>query len=77
MTLDADNWQLLQELFHLAENTPAQDRDRVLCERCADHALRQRAIQIFNASLLDAAIHSKTGLHSLLRHSQVDRRAKS
>jgi hypothetical protein len=52
MTQDADNWQLLQDLFHLAEMTPEPDRERVLSERCTDDAVRQRAINIFNASML-------------------------
>jgi len=30
MTQDADHWELLQDLFHLAEVTPAEDRERVL-----------------------------------------------
>ena len=39
MTQDADNWVLLQELFHLAEITPEADRERVLAERCPDEKL--------------------------------------
>ena len=34
MAQDAENWELLQELFDLAEATPEADRERVLAERC-------------------------------------------
>jgi len=50
MTKDADNWQMLQDLFHLAEATPEADRERVLTEKCPDEELRRRAMDILNAS---------------------------
>jgi len=50
MTKEADNWQMLQDLFHLAEATPEADRERVLAEKCPDEELRRRAMEIFNAS---------------------------
>ena len=59
MTQDADNWQLLQDLFHLAEMTPEPDRERVLSERCTDDAVRQRAINIFKAWMLDAVMRGE------------------
>jgi len=78
MTQDADNWQLLQELFHLAEVTPEADRERVLTARCPDKKLRSRAIDIFNASNIEAAepakhaaiplLNNKIGPYSLIRH---------
>jgi serine/threonine protein kinase/tetratricopeptide (TPR) repeat protein len=77
MAQDADNWQLLQDLFHLAEATPAVDRKRVLAERCPDAELCRRAIDIFNASSIEeaevAAAHvpaltSKIGPYTLIRH---------
>ena len=49
MTKDAENWQLLQEVFHLAEVTPDADRERVLAEKCPDAELRRRALEIFAA----------------------------
>jgi serine/threonine protein kinase/tetratricopeptide (TPR) repeat protein len=77
MTRDAENWQLLQELFHLAEVTPEADRERVLTERCPDVALRQRAMNIFTASIIEEtqepaahepAVSGKIGPYTLIRH---------
>lgn len=77
MTQDADNWELLQELFHLAEITPEADRERVLEEKCPDEKLRRRALKIFMASSLeepvktppkDSAVGSKIGPYTLMRH---------
>ena len=59
MRKDADNWQLLQELFHLAEATPEADRERVLAEKCPDEELRRRAMDIFNASGVEEAEASR------------------
>jgi eukaryotic-like serine/threonine-protein kinase len=53
MTKDADNWQMLQDLFHLAETTPETDRERVLTERCPDEKLRRRAMNIFEAANIE------------------------
>jgi hypothetical protein len=55
MAQDADNWQMLQDLFYLAEATPAAVRERVLAERCADTELCRRAMEIFNASSREEA----------------------
>jgi len=77
MTKDAENWKLLQELFHLAEVTPEADRERVLAEKCSDEKLRRRALKIFTASSLeepvktqpqDSAIGTKIGPYTLIRH---------
>jgi eukaryotic-like serine/threonine-protein kinase len=77
MTQDADNWELLQELFHLAETTPEADRDRVLKEKCPDEKLRLRALKIFMASSVeelaerppqDSAVGSKIGQYMLIGH---------
>lgn len=81
MTKDADNWQLLQELFHLAEATPEADRERVLTEECSDEDLRRRAMEIFDASNIveaeDARAHisalaeplpDKIGPYTIIRH---------
>jgi serine/threonine-protein kinase len=78
MTQDAENWELLQDLFHLAETTPAEDRERVLAERCPDEKLRRRALRIFTASSQenqaatppseDSSLGSKIGPYTLLRH---------
>ncbi len=78
MTQDAENWELLQELFHLAEVTPEADRERVLQERCPDQDLRRRAMKIFAAatkeqpvippSAEDSSLGSKIGPYTLIRH---------
>lgn len=51
MSQDSENWSLLQSLFHLAEETPAEERERVLAEHCADAALVQRALSLLRSSL--------------------------
>jgi tetratricopeptide (TPR) repeat protein len=80
MTQDAENWELLQELFYLAEETPEPDRERVLTERCPDEALRRRAMKLVTASLeepvrspahelpQDAQGARKIGPYTLIRH---------
>jgi serine/threonine-protein kinase len=77
MTRDADNWELLQELFHLAETTPEAYRERVLAEKCPDERLRRRALKIFTASSLeepvkrepkDSAVGTRIGPYALIRH---------
>ncbi|MGB7546475.1 MAG: protein kinase [Terracidiphilus sp.] len=77
MAQDADNWQLLQDLFHLAEVTPAADRERVLAEKCPDEELRLRAMDIFKASSVEEveagvaqvpALTGKIGPYALIRH---------
>jgi len=47
---DSENWGLLQTLFHLAEETPAEDRERVIAEHCSDPELVRRALEIFHTS---------------------------
>jgi serine/threonine-protein kinase len=75
--MDTDNWQLLQELFHLAEATPEADRERVLAEKCSDEALCRRALEIFKASTFEGpdepeadepALNGKIGPYSFIRH---------
>ena len=49
MRRDADIWDELQTLFHLAEATPELDRERVLAENCSDpELLRLSLIHIWN-----------------------------
>jgi serine/threonine-protein kinase len=73
---ETEHWELLQILFHLAGETPAEDRDRVLAEQCSDPAIVARAMAIFHGSeLLDATpatpagaqFPSRIGPYSLLR----------
>jgi serine/threonine-protein kinase len=81
MKEDAHNWQLLQDLFHLAEATPEADRERVLAEKCPDEELRRRAMEIFKASSVEdelgtpalepaqvESLTGKIGPYTLLKH---------
>ena len=77
MTQDGENWELLQELFFLAETTPEAERERVLAARCGDETLRRRALDIFTASSVeepakplpqDSAVGMKIGPYTLIRH---------
>jgi serine/threonine-protein kinase len=76
MTLDADNWEQLQRLFHLAAVTPETDRERVLAEASQDVELRQRALAILAAGNVEieddpeplpAILTGKIGPYSLIR----------
>jgi serine/threonine-protein kinase len=77
MTQDSEHWEQLQELFHLAEMTRAEDRERVLTERCSDPELRERAMAIFRGAFVDSEEEShrgspflsgKIGPYMLIRH---------
>jgi serine/threonine-protein kinase len=43
MTHDVEHWDALQSLFHLGEETPEAELDKVLEGACGDPALRERA----------------------------------
>lgn len=43
MNEDAQNWETLQKLFHLAEDSPDRDVDELLAEFCNDSVLHARA----------------------------------
>jgi serine/threonine-protein kinase len=49
MALDAEHWEELQKLFHLAETTPEAERERVLTEACPDAELRGLALALLDA----------------------------
>ena len=77
MTQDGKNWELLQELFFLAEATPEADREQVLAARCSDETLRRRALNILTASGVeeparpspqDSAVGMRIGPYTLIRH---------
>ncbi|MGA3127399.1 MAG: serine/threonine-protein kinase [Candidatus Korobacteraceae bacterium] len=77
MTQDSENWEQLQALFHLAEVTPAEERERVLAEHCSDPEIRRRAMDIFVAANIDGleaaprgapALSGKIGPYRVLRH---------
>jgi eukaryotic-like serine/threonine-protein kinase len=50
MVEDAKHWEELQELFHLVEALPPQDRERVLAEQCADAEMRSRVMELWESS---------------------------
>ncbi len=82
MTQDSENWEELQALFQLAEETPEEDRERVLAEKCPDAALRRRALAIFAGANTEGAafapgafpsadaptLKGKIGPYTLIRH---------
>jgi len=73
---DSENWEHLQSLFHLAEMTPEQDRERVLIEHCPDADLRERVLEILRASTAESSTTpqqtpmqaGKIGPYALIRH---------
>jgi serine/threonine protein kinase/tetratricopeptide (TPR) repeat protein len=76
MTIDSQNWILLQTLFHLAEATPEARRESVLAEACPDPELRRRAMAILAAAEQESAEEEdrippvrtgKIGPYSLIR----------
>lgn len=76
MTDDSENWAQLQELFHLAETTREEDRERVLTERCADVELRERVMAIYRGAYLESEdvptgapiLSGRIGPYTCLRH---------
>ena len=48
--MDTTNWETLQDLFHLAENTPPAERDQFLAAHSPDAALRQQVIAMLQAA---------------------------
>ena len=77
MTHDSENWQQLQELFHLTEMTREEDRERVLEENCADPQLRRRVMAILRGANMESEekvpggasfLSGKIGPYSLIRH---------
>jgi serine/threonine-protein kinase len=76
MTLESDNWEQLQRLFHLAAVTPAAERERVLAEACPDAELCSRAMAIITAGEVEpeegaapapAVLSGKIGPYTLIR----------
>lgn len=76
MTLESDNWEQLQRLFHLAAMTPASDRERVLAEASSDADLCRRAMAIVAAGEVGAdeeaapapsVLTGKIGPYTLIR----------
>lgn len=50
MTPNPQQWSKLQELFHLAAETPEAERERVLAEASDDPALRRAVLELLAAS---------------------------
>jgi eukaryotic-like serine/threonine-protein kinase len=76
MPVDSENWDKLQELFHLASTAREEDRERVLAEACPDPQLRALAMEILDAGDLPiddderpapVALSGKIGSYTLLR----------
>ena len=79
MTEDADIWEQLQALFHLAEATPENERERILSENCSDPELLRRVTAIFHGAHIEVEVEpiqpwsgsvlsNKIGPYSILRH---------
>ena len=77
MTPDSKNWDQLQALFHLAEQSPDEDLEELLARATDDPELRARARGLIeagrradlNAPLAGApALPEKIGPYTLLRH---------
>jgi serine/threonine-protein kinase len=79
MIRDAEKWDELQALFHLAEATPEPDRERVLAENCSDPELLRRAMTILRAAGVEAEaertlpwsgpiLSNRIGPYTILRH---------
>ena len=79
MRRDADIWDELQTLFHLAEATPELDRERVLAENCSDPELLRRVMTIFRAAHVEVEVEqtqpwsgsilsNRIGPYTIIRH---------
>ncbi len=78
MTEDAQHWEQLQALFHLAEDTPEEDLDDLLQASCADPDLRRRARSLITtgrAGRYESAIPTgpprpggRVGPYTIIRH---------
>lgn len=77
MERDFEEWERIQELFHLADETPAEDRERVLAAACSDAELCKRVLALHRASLVTeersaaprpASVASYIGPYRLVRH---------
>ncbi|HEY3739303.1 MAG TPA: serine/threonine-protein kinase [Bryobacteraceae bacterium] len=74
MGFDSEHWTELQALFHLAEETPESERERVLSAACSDPQILERALEILRASDEAAQPSSppttlgKIGPYQLIRH---------
>ena len=76
MSLESQNWETLQALFHLAEETPEEERERVLSEHCSDPKLVRRTMDILRGAEALKEIHetppepvhpTRMGPYTLLR----------
>jgi eukaryotic-like serine/threonine-protein kinase len=77
MTQDSEHWEQLQELFHLAEMTREEDRERVLTQKCPDPRIRRRVMSIFRGAHIESEeeprrvspfLSGKIGPYMLIRH---------
>ncbi len=49
MREEQENWELIQQLFYLAEEAPEEQREQVLREHCADPRVVARALEILDS----------------------------
>ena len=75
MSLDTDNWETLQALFHLAEETVPEERERVLQARCSNPELVRRALEIVGGTVSLIEDAQRTGQE--LRSARVEPEAQS
>ncbi len=77
MKMDSQNWERLQELFHLAAATPSERRELVLAEACEDPRLRRQVLELVDAANIDeepesvpqaTELNSRIGPYHLVRH---------
>jgi serine/threonine-protein kinase len=77
MTRDSEDWEQLQVLFHLAENTPEAELDVVLLQACSEPQVRQRAKALILAARVTPEqptppgtplLHGRFGGYFILRH---------
>ena len=77
MKIDSQNWERLQDLFHLAVATPADRRDLVLSEVCDDPQLRRQVMELVDAAHVEdepettpqpTEVNAWIGAYHLVRH---------
>jgi serine/threonine-protein kinase len=77
MNRDSENWEQLQALFHLAENTPDSEIDAVLHAACSDPDLCRRAKSLILAARTNPEaptlsgmpkLNGRIGSYSVVRH---------
>jgi serine/threonine protein kinase len=79
MRRDAETWEQLQALFHLAEQAPEDEREQILTENCADSEVIGRVMAIFRGAHVEvgpgvaqswtgSVSSSRIGPYTIIRH---------